>query len=69
MHLTFRRARTDGGPGREVVEILRDLCVQELGGRRQADAVDAQQEALKEIGVSGETARHIFGANLESLLG
>lgn len=30
---------------------------------------DAQQEALKEIGVSGETARHIFGANLESLLG
>jgi hypothetical protein len=29
---------------------------------------DAQQEALREIGVSADTARHIFGLNLEMLL-
>lgn len=47
MHLALRRARPDRPPGNQVRNVLRRNHVQEFAPRRQAQAVDVQQQLAR----------------------
>ncbi len=44
MHLTLGRSRADGGPRREIRDVLRNLGIQELRAGRQAEIVQLEEE-------------------------
>ena len=76
MHLALRGARADRHPGGQVGDVLRDLRIEKLGGRRQPHIVDVEEqlagepqplvdvERLVEIGVIDEPLPPDRGARL-----